>query len=143
MDDYTDILTALQGRGIKASHDKATALKLMQYLEDLKGIPPFSETRLVLVYVYRCQDQPEELQKYDGLTFAHKSGADDSAPEYSIGIADSAILRGRDYTLEVFLHEYSHCIRQYVGLHDAAFHLIHEGLVRRYNQATGSALKAI
>ena len=98
---------------------------------------------LALIFLYQPIDQPEGFRRYDGMVFRHEHNVTGQI-RFSIGIATSAIMRGKSYLNALWLHECAHVLHgTNCEIHDTRFHAVFHALIDSYNSATGSALNAI
>ncbi|MBR2491683.1 MAG: hypothetical protein IKB65_09450 [Ruminiclostridium sp.] len=106
--------------------------EVLQALPDL--LPELAGRGLVDVHVYeRDRQTREDLRASDGMTWVDVTGH--TGTLYAIGIAADALGANRDYQVLVFLHEAAHVLQ---GEHSWGFHVLLDGLIQRYNDATGS-----
>lgn len=137
----------IQSQGAVICYDPERRQQAASYLRDMPQIfPELIEHRVVAVYIFDRLEQPPHLQNCDaihwldviidrkGILNALKIGNRLNV----IGISIEALGAGQDYSILAFLHELTHAIHG--GEHDRAFHNILDGLLARYNAATGSKI---
>lgn len=95
-------------------------------------------------YVYRCSEQPEDLQSMDGINW--KDCTRDAGNLYSIGVSVEALEKGTAYAIMICLHELCHALCDIAEIggnddHDERFHAILDGLISRYNRQNGTAVE--
>lgn len=95
---------------------------------------------LSLVYCYDQQQQPPHIAKNDGYSSVSERQADGRRVA-SIGVSVQAIQQGDAYATMIFLHELAHILRSYPVEHGREFHRTLDGLIARYNAATGAQIE--
>lgn len=97
---------------------------------------------LHVIFFYDRQEQPDEWKKHGGMCwrFDHET----EAPLYAIGISKQTIERGKQRTVETFLHECAHVLHgKDHRAHDDRFRDLLKVLVDEYNKANGTAYNCI
>lgn len=95
------------------------------------------EVRTVGLYSYEMPMQGEGLRDADAQLWRNCT-TDGSGTFHLFGIASEAIEQGSDYSVMVLLHELAHAIVHAAHDHDTTFHTVLDGLIDRFNRATGS-----
>ncbi|MCC8091351.1 MAG: hypothetical protein LIO55_08235 [Oscillospiraceae bacterium] len=100
------------------------------------------------VYVYDMDIQRgEQLRTDDGISWYFQQSNGEYV--YGIGISIQALEQGRDYTVELFIHELTHCYTNEADTdganaeHGKDFDGTLDKLLKRYNRICGTALKAV
>lgn len=137
----------IQSQGAVICYDPELREQAASYLWNIPQIfPELIEHRVVAIYIYDLCEQPTYLQDcsavhWRDVVLDRKGilGALGIGTRLSIiGISTAALDAGQDYTVLVFLHELAHAIHG--GGHDESFHNVLDGLIERYNAATGSRI---
>ena len=93
--------------------------------------------RLALVYYYDMDTQPPEISKCDGYSSVSERQSDGQRVS-SVGVSVQALRYGRDYGAMILLHELAHTLSGFPSEHGPEFHAYLDGLIGRYNRATGA-----
>ena len=144
-DDFTIMIDnrELEKWGVFPMNNDETAQLFLDYIGD--GPPNcdfMGKYRLCLVFFYDRNEQPAKWKHYGGMCwkFEHET----EQPLYAIGISKQTIERGKQKTVEMFLHECAHALH---GVdhraHDERFHDLLKVLVDEYNKANGTNYSSI
>lgn len=110
---------------------KTVLVEVFAALPDL--LPQLVDRGLDTFYTYRQQEQEGGDRLNDGVCwFDHQQ---DGGVLYAIGVSVEAMEKGADYTVLVILHEVVHILKG--GEHNQEFHSTLNGLLQRFNAATG------
>lgn len=128
-------------QGIIPSHsakDRETARYLLCSVFTVIRRELLSST-LSYVYTYDQDKQPGGIAQFDGYASVSErmpNGWHASA----IGISCQALHAGKDHAAFIVLHEFAHICKAFPSEHGPLYHAYLDGLIRRYNQATGSTI---
>lgn len=135
----------LQSEGVVLCEDpEALALARPVFLSVAETFPAYIPDCVQDFYVYRCSEQPEDLQSMDGINW--KDCTRDAGNLYSIGLSVEALEKGTAYAIMICLHEMCHALCDIAEIggdddHDERFHSILDGLISRYNCQNGTAVE--
>lgn len=130
------VLRWVQSQGQVLCHDTAEKQQLSVLLDELRPIFPELD-RVNAWYTYRQADQPPPLSEHDGEMW--KDCTFDCGTLYAVGIA-TEVLSDHYQSVLVLLHEQTHVLLDGRN-HDRYFHSVLDGLLDRYNRATGHSVK--
>lgn len=112
------------------------------YLRGMSKVFPEEIAKLNAIYLYRMADQPDSLNKYDGICWVDVT-LNGRGTLYAIGISLEALAEGPEYTQFLFIHELTHIVVPCAhGEHSAEFHVACQRLLKKYDEQTGSCLSA-
>ena len=135
------ILRWVQRQGADLTADPADTARLRELVQGVFRalpdlLPELAGRGLVDVHVYeRDRQTREDLRASDGMAWVDVT--EHTGTLYAIGIASGVLDMDRDYQVLAFLHEAAHVLQ---GEHSWGFHVLLDGLLQRYNDATGSQI---
>ena len=135
----------IQNEGVVMCEDpEVLAMARPVFIAFTETFPAYIPDCVQDFYVYRCSEQPEDLQSMDGINW--KDCTRDAGNLYSIGVSVEALEKGTAYAIMICLHELCHALCDIAEIggnafHDERFHAILDGLISRYNRQTGTAVE--
>lgn len=135
-------LELVKAQGIKICLDPAERALAKETLAPITSIfyPDLLCSILSLIYLYDMDKQPLAVKKSDGFSSVSERQSDGRRVA-SIGISLQALHAGKDYAVLVFLHELTHILSDFPSKHGPEFHAYLDRLIKRYNEATRSAVQ--
>ena len=95
---------------------------------------------LSLVYCYDQDRQPPRIARCDGYSSVSERQSDGRRVS-SVGVSIQALRYDRTYSTMLPLHELTHTLSGFPSEHGPEFHAYLDGLIARFNAATGASVK--
>ena len=95
---------------------------------------------LALVYTYDQDRQPPRIAGCDGYSSVSEKQRDGRRVS-SVGVSVQALRYDRNYSVMLLLHELAHTLSVFPTEHGPEFHAYLDGLIARFNAATGAAIQ--
>lgn len=142
--DHDTARRLLLDQGIVLSDDPAAWAKLRDVFTSIFLVlhrEIMQRGTLSFVYTFdQNQQQQPKFARLDGYASVSERLTDGRRVSY-IGIAVQTLCYSRDYSIMVLLHELTHTLSGFPSEHGPEFHAYLDGLIARFNAATGASVK--
>ncbi len=144
-DDFTLKIhdSELEKWGVVPLHDNKLAQNFFKYVSACPCSIDFMGAHgLSVIFFYDRTEQPDKWKNHGGMCW--KFDHETEASLYAIGISKQTIERGKQRTVETFLHECAHVLHgKDHRAHDDRFRDLLKVLIDEYNKANGTAYNCI